>query len=753
MAKYDVKYNPSLTPIPGTTQLGYVAVATGQVDYTTGGWVAGIDDTTGYVIYSDTTSTNLVGRTTAGGTGTASADKPTFWKTTSKTDGALLFLINRLPGSPGTFSTATEAKAWLNNSANYGVVETVTGGKGQISLVTIDGVDNFNYAVLDFESSNASLIDSNIDSNLWACENIVPVTNRGYMVIFRDTSDSSYYKFQFISYDGTLVDEYTPVDSIYDNNYNSLILWAYFDDITNGIVKIFDGINTPVTITYDPSLSEVFSIPGDWNQITSNGDMVFKIRNTNTTVDEYYILKPDGTYGTPFKTINYSNYYVEYLTSIASDFIVELIQDITGDYLSLSILDNTSSVLHSTSLTASNVYNNQSREFIGSNKFYIIFSNTGDINIDYQIIKYDSTIPSYNVITHPRGTAFESYSTIADDGYDVDRNNNEMGCIFLYSNTYDSTSGGFNYYTDFNIIPFVEGISVPTTITFSSNQTLGTYQYGTNNNSYIGGGIFLEVKVDGAYKILTLKDDGGFQYTTLSSDESLINDSSNRVFGDKLWIAPYDNSNILTSLPSYVISKNGLILDTYTFSGTNISISNDYSYNVIYLKDNNGTGSVYFNNNNVFTETAITTTNEYVPDSTYFDLVTFRRTGNIILVDNNNDLMRLISVTGSTGDISFPIDYDSNFDISAGSDYFLFKYTKSDTSIGCIFYDYFGNELQTLPTTTDDSYNMNVVQNRAFIRTGNGPYTMNLFSPTGQDSVTYSTHIRDVTNDTNIYWC
>jgi hypothetical protein len=38
MAKYDVKYNPSKTPITGATQVGNLAVAIGSVDYTTGGY-------------------------------------------------------------------------------------------------------------------------------------------------------------------------------------------------------------------------------------------------------------------------------------------------------------------------------------------------------------------------------------------------------------------------------------------------------------------------------------------------------------------------------------------------------------------------------------------------------------------------------------------------------------------------------------------------------------------------------------------
>ena len=97
MAIYAVKYNPSLTYIPGATQVGTLAVAIGDVDYSTGGWVAGVSDDNGYVIYSDTSSLNLVGRTTGGNTGIASSNMPTFYRSQFKTYQSLLQLINRIP--------------------------------------------------------------------------------------------------------------------------------------------------------------------------------------------------------------------------------------------------------------------------------------------------------------------------------------------------------------------------------------------------------------------------------------------------------------------------------------------------------------------------------------------------------------------------------------------------------------------------------------------------------------------------------
>ena len=182
MAVYAVKYNPSLTYIPGATQVGTLAVAIGDVDYSTGGWVAGVSDDNGYVIYSDTSSLNLAGRTTGGGTGTASSNMPTFYRSQFKTDSSLLQLINRIPGNTQSFNDINSAKAWLNNAANVNIIGgTYSSGGGATgsgdfnvtitqvgSDVVWSGSGSFNLAALT--SAGASTIGGGYNSGIavWA---------------------------------------------------------------------------------------------------------------------------------------------------------------------------------------------------------------------------------------------------------------------------------------------------------------------------------------------------------------------------------------------------------------------------------------------------------------------------------------------------------------------------------------------------------------------------------------------------------
>jgi hypothetical protein len=144
MATYMMKYNPGGTAPAGATQLKTLAIATGVVDVSTGGWYGGVDDTGVYLITCDTTTLGLTGRPTGGGTRpVAPANIPTVWKTTDRTDASLVTLGNKLPGSPGNLTTAFGVSTWLNAN-NFGLqpayITTTTTTIGNSSIRNFTGV-------------------------------------------------------------------------------------------------------------------------------------------------------------------------------------------------------------------------------------------------------------------------------------------------------------------------------------------------------------------------------------------------------------------------------------------------------------------------------------------------------------------------------------------------------------------------------------------------------------------------------------
>ena len=225
------------------------------------------------------------------------------------------------------------------------------------------------------------------------------------------------------------------------------------------------------------------------------------------------------------------------------------------------------------------------------------------------------------------------------------------------------------------------------------------------------------------------------------------------------------NSGNLHSLTNYAFSKDGVILDTYNFTGDNTNpvgyLNYDYDYNVLYVRMNNNLNNqaVYFNENNTFTTfphiNYVYNTNTNYLDRTYYTA------GNLLLLDQNAQIFRMISKNAATpNDVLFPMDYNSGYgwSIYTGKDTFLFEYTKSgDNSVGCVLYDYLGNLLQTVTTTDTNNNNTVAVENRMGLETGNGStYTFYLLAPTEQKTVgsgmVNSIYDRSA-NDVRAYWC
>jgi len=115
MATTPLAYNPSLSPIAGTTQVGTLAVGATEQDYSIepGGvtWWMGPEESTKYVIAvpvsGNTQPTPISGVTASVG----------FYQSTDLTDNSFIELTNSVFNQ--TFSSATEASIWLTNNGYW----------------------------------------------------------------------------------------------------------------------------------------------------------------------------------------------------------------------------------------------------------------------------------------------------------------------------------------------------------------------------------------------------------------------------------------------------------------------------------------------------------------------------------------------------------------------------------------------------------------------------------------------------------
>jgi hypothetical protein len=138
MSTTPVAYNPSQSPIFGSEQIIDLAVGTTEQDYSQelGGvrWWMSPDQSDGYVIAE---------KVPFGDQPTAPGINPpgstvAFWKTDAKTSSDFLALaqfISRRAGTPPSFSTADDAKTWLNANGYWTSYAGATGGGYELVIL------------------------------------------------------------------------------------------------------------------------------------------------------------------------------------------------------------------------------------------------------------------------------------------------------------------------------------------------------------------------------------------------------------------------------------------------------------------------------------------------------------------------------------------------------------------------------------------------------------------------------------------
>jgi len=131
-------YNPGATgPIPGTEQVGSLAVGTPTVGFSATGleWWNGPDEDLGYVIAQsvpgDTQPTPVPGVSASVG----------FFRSSALTDPSFISLSNTIAGPSGPFASGSAAKTWLNANGYWTSYVGATGGTGDFN-VTITQVGN-----------------------------------------------------------------------------------------------------------------------------------------------------------------------------------------------------------------------------------------------------------------------------------------------------------------------------------------------------------------------------------------------------------------------------------------------------------------------------------------------------------------------------------------------------------------------------------------------------------------------------------
>jgi hypothetical protein len=627
MAHYDIKFSPGFAQAGSTQEGNSIISKPGPVDYTEGGWYGGFNDGGSYLVVSDTDSTSLYGRSTANGTGgTADVNMPTFWKV-PKNDTSILNLINRLPGSPGNFTSAADAKNWVQNTPGYGLVTGQGGGLGMLLLANIDGNLNYFTITQDYITGPVDLGINTYNYNYYAI-------NGSYLIFDYNNSIGI-----FIDSDGVILDSREYSNS---TDYGTADdKWLYVNDYNNKVFVYSDGNRVDVV---DWSSTDNYYPDWNYDAATLSGGLIMHTSQGN---DHAYFMVNHSTsqfggLGTLIYEWDNSLYQVYEYVYNQGDFIFITKQDRNNSYsiTEFSVISNAGEVLHTLDLSGESV-NDWNINFYGHNKGNVFLYSYNNINQRYVLINYDGSIDSFIHTTHARGSNYGNWDYFYTNEYVnyAQRSPSENFILFLYDNGYSWDGSGYQIsYGDF--IAYFDGVtSVPTPLVF---QDSGTQDKKWDYDSLLSQDFCMWVMTDigGAnqWKLLSITPSG------LSYNTSIDHGTSNWTYwtGDNriLW---WNNDTTTFT----IFDTAGNVLDTLSCpEGYSDIIYNGKSFVIITSvksKYINGARTTF--DNLISTQTPYGYSHAHANTCEDYPANNTLQKGNILLINQNDWTAQIISDT------------------------------------------------------------------------------------------------------------
>lgn len=597
------------------------------------------------------------------------------------------------------------------------IPEPVSNAQLFVYVDKIIGSNNYGAAILNFDDFTAEIIDLGIDSTYWNNVNIQPLQDSGFMHEFEGNSNYQEKLTIFTDASGSEIGRYS--GTTINNNYggdslNGRVLT--YEDTDNGVLTYSNGTSVH-TYTWNNS---THYIDIEWYDDAVTSDNRFIIEKWERGEWYYngpgssYIVNPEDGTTTLFKTWT-DGTYVRHKMQVNTDFIVveTETQGSSNSYTNFEIYDTSGTILETVSLTGA-TYNSRSGDFLGDNKYCVVYHNYDDNSVDYKIIHYDGNTQTLTQTSHVRGTSYTNINVDEDSDFWPNDSTLNGGVVIMFHNEVDSTNlGPVVTYCDF--VYMLRNQTTFTTYQLADDVGMVVQTGGQQSNMYrtrMARGDFFE--------FLTITSTGQ-TITTTEIPFSGITSVNIEDLGDRTIYEILSNDYMNVDL--LLISENGTILDTLSKT-----LSSQYSYNSdserssayfkFSLSGDTSEGYYVYSGSTGFTSTGVYNNVEYA-DTYYTD--TFLNPGVMVLNTNNELGFRVLSLTGITSELSFP-EYDS-YSIRVGRNGFMFVYIDSGTNMVNInLYNLSGTLINSQATTYsgwDDTFG---IKDRFVVKFNNEGY-------------------------------
>ena len=592
--------------------------------------------------------------------------------------------------------------------------------------------NNYGFATFNFSDLTATLIDFNVDSNLWSLNNLRPLNDSGFMYQFNGQNDNNDKLVIFTDATNAEIGRYTGNTSSY--NINQLDgRWVMFEDENNGVFTYSNGINV-YTYTYDSSRYNL-DLQWDYDATMSDTSFVVVLYDQQNIDNHAYIFKSDGTQ-IPLKAWNYSDtaLYYNFMLQYSDDFIVvEEISDIDGSKQKLEIFDTSANLLETVILSGT-TYNNRNYGFHGTNKFYYITYDYNDINTAYKIIHYNFDTTTLIETSHARGNEYQQISTNSDSYYSDPVDRNVEGLVIMFydaTNAWDNWSYSVNFY---DVMYMLGNDSAFSTYTYANNETksINTWWYLSD---------VLRTKVTNGPNACVLTISGNTSHIEdLEIPVLSISNTNDWMLDNRaiymVWNSDYINSTL------FLIDENGLLSDQKSIEFTqqwgNYN-TNNTGGKLFYGSFVTTSGNVaYYVNDSVtgFTETSFYN-NLY--DTWRFINPGQRDETTMVLFSEGGYGTRVLTANNISSEFTLPL-WNSNYNFVVGRDKFLYVYNDQENNyFHAKLYDFSGNTINTLDTTETNLYGVYGGKDRFIVVFNNndlGTRTVYMITPTSTENLT-----------------
>ena len=691
----------------GTTDQDY---ASNYGGYT---WIMGPNETPGYII--------------AGVNG----DKPTFWRSTNKTDESFLELVNNIYltlGSLTTFLSAGDARTWLTENGYYYTQANGAGISGIIVGVAPDST-TWNYLIMDYDLGTESILDFGINFIGWQYYRTTILQGAGYMVEFLDRRTRNDYAVFWLDSHGNILDTYTPNKPRV--NQDTLDgKWLVYNDTQNGVFKYGNGTNV-YTYTYDP-IAESNTWIWNWDSTTLNGAFVFtKEFSSDPNTDYLYLIKEDGSMNliTSYDNTLIRPYVILYANA---DFITFLISDEnTGEFSEIVIFDESLNVLQNIPISTPG-YDNYNLQSYSTNNILIVFWSNGDVNQEYLIINYDNTTKILINDVHDRGDNYDTLSSFSNSMYwDSNPVPDDNAFLLFYKNTGHYTGPCLNV-TYLDIVSLIKGQSDIITYTYqdsgSEDKTASISNERSGNAFFIYGDTG-----DGNCDVTVISPDGSVSTTTTVA-WSEIYDIWNGAFGNYYYLILWASG--ATDGLIYLITEAGTVSDAREFSV-------DSSYGLTLEKDDNVL--IYVDNLNLW---AFNNENTAFQQFAVYDVIEpcqvpyfhgeQRRDGNIAVFNSITCAARIFTPNNHTDEFVLPEYGRGGYFLAMGENYLAYSFDNGSGNTSQL-YNTSGILLSSVDTS-NNIWDLNIYGNRAYIINNDTidkitTYNCTMLTPTGSQTL------------------